>query len=414
MLKRKTYKGQILLNKSKLWHPARLEIKETGSSRVDFLCHYKEIDDYEDVFHAKFTGLNNCSLLKCHKVGESNGEGGTYFTFEPETILSGGLLSKSEDKDFIGAVVDISAYANWYGKRHFSSVFDETPTIEVHSVSDFHLNVPGAKDSYIRLGHQNNWRNDGFNTTRKVTFYIEYEDEFQISHFIQIKHRLKQILTLLSGLDYRIFLSHLTYRDEKDDRKIKQVMCHKKEQGGESLLTSFSASDIKDVETLLPVYVGKWLTHPHLGGIGDLLFSRYVSKIRDPEMDFLNSCIALESLHRKLFDYNVMEEEIYKEHLQTLDQKGLDAEFLSLLKIKAKYGFQPSLKDRLLDFLDRTSEGSNMDQSFLSDVAFVRNHLVHRTKKTKRVESFNFDIATNRLDNFLKDIILGYLRNTSF
>jgi len=191
-------------------------------------------------------------------------------------------------------------------------------------------------------------------------------------------------MSLLSGIHASIDLI------EFDLIEGRRIQCYKKSIASEHNHTFFRGSSFEDVKSDIPIYVSKWLSNSKIASIGDLLLSRYQQRYTNLEQDFLNSCFAMESIHRCMYPDRVqMKPDLFKEHMRGLSKTTLDPEFLELLKNKNRYGYEMTFRNRL--------------------IVTQRNSLVHQL--TDDIDNnFDYRLMTQRMDNSLRFILLSYLK----
>jgi len=360
----------------------------------------------QDIIHAAFNDLGVVTLIDCQFNGVKIGAAGYMQTYLVNTVISGHAYSSKSELQFKGGLFDMGDYGDWLRESFYDHTYDDLSLKTIHFVNPKQLNIPVplTEECYISWGNSIRNRRMSFEYEQRVFFYISFQSVQSLSKFFSIGHRLQQIMSLLSGIHASIDLI------EFDLIEGRRIQCYKKSIASEHNHTFFRGSSFEDVKSDIPIYVSKWLSNSKIASIGDLLLSRYQQRYTNLEQDFLNSCFAMESIHRCMYPDRVqMKPDLFKEHMRGLSKTTLDPEFLELLKNKNRYGYEMTFRNRLRELILLTKDASQFSKDDIHKIVTQRNSLVHQL--TDDIDNnFDYRLMTQRMDNSLRFILLSYLK----
>jgi hypothetical protein len=360
----------------------------------------------QDLIHAAFNDLGAVTLIDCQFSGLKVGAAGYMQTYLVNTVISGHAYSSKSDLQFKVGLFDMGDYGDWLRESFYDHTYDDSSLKTIHFVSPKQLNipVPDTEECYISWGNSIRNKRMSFEYRQRVFFYISFESVQILSKFFNIRHRLQHIMSMLSGIHASIDLVEL------DLIQGRRIQCYKKSIASEHNHTFFRGLNFEDVKSDIPIYLSKWLSNSRIASIGDLLLSRYQQRYINLEQDFLNSCFAMESIHRCMYPDRVqMKPDIFKEHMRGLSKTKLDPEFLQLLKNKNRYGYEMTFRSRLRELNLLITDEPQFSKEEIHNIVTQRNFLVHQL--TDDIEnSFDYRLMTQRMDNSLRFIFLSYLK----
>ena len=313
-------------------------------------------------------------------------------SFVANALFIGERFSNGSDLLISGALLDYSNLDEWASIRLIKMEKGETAesyrvAIPVSPISLFDMAQVGPfKKLDLMVGVQSSFVGSRFSAQLRTFFDCDFENSLSLDVAESTLYRMASLLSILQGevtystkVRFKVFDKHnpdrtlLWFRvpriKEPPVLKTHEMNLSLAELGSENAARLFGGWFTKAI-TLEPVY--------------DLLVGTYTRQSERNKFRVLAN--ALEAFHRTVQGGMYMSKEAYKPIRKALEAAippGLDADFHERLKAAIRYGYQYSLRTRLMALLrglsDRTVEAAVQTdiESFIELVVSVRNYLTH-------------------------------------
>jgi len=368
----------------------------------------KELSFDQKLEHIKgfFNGLGKITFGNCRWSNISSGSIVNNYKCRAQIVFQDHL--DPDENDLIkSAIFDLSSYKNWF----FTNTIDwhrrdngSIATIELSDRKEILLSLDNASRCSISFENLFNGSFLECSVEQTSRFEIEFDEAISLNTLYTLKHRLKQVLCVLSGFLYNISYTYIGTRQNDF------ISLYQRENPLSTDRTFLPTTTHTEIEEHFNDYIQGWLSSSLYGRIGDLLISRYSNPLINPEQDFTNSTFALETLHRMLFPEEVsMDKKIYQQELNKLRSRGKDDQFISLIVSKLGFGYQLSFPKRLKQLNETYNAKNPWTKKFITEIVNQRNNLAHGLNKENCLEKGYFK-TTMLIDEFIRDIVLHSLK----
>ncbi len=386
---------------------AILKKKEDGHIHIEHLSASSEYAKDREVIFGNFHGIGKVTFFDCQSILNKIGSAGLIKGYICSAVIKGHDYLSEESLKFKGCSIDITDYNDWCEKKGYDAEWNDNRIKQIKILDPIEVILP-PKDGIsgvVRWASKQSSDRINFCLTQGVYINLSFSNEESLDRIVQIKHRIRQILFLLSGKNQTISISLLQGSNDK------WYECYMQEQTGIKRSTHFDQVSYEQIEHQFGLYLMNWITHPTFPSIGDLLLVRYNNRYTDLEQEYLSSCFALESIHRRLFPDSVrMNPDVFKENLsQLINIDQLDAEFVKVLSERNKYGYELSFRNRIRQLnKELTSTTKQLSKDDIHKIVTQRNALVHQLED-EQIEGFEFIKYTRIIDNLVRDFLLKRL-----
>ena len=217
---------------------------------------------------------------------------------------------------------------------------------------------------------------------------------------LKVISRIRNFVALCLG--QRVYISNLVLRGAEEEvapgktqkRKIECYFQQNPSPTTPDKKTHLLGMTINDLGKAKSEIINKWFSlYDDIGPTLDILFSVLYTEMY-LDVRFLLAAQAVESLHRRLWPSNYVDEMQYEEIEQKLADNipnEVPSDLKAKLKDVLKYGNEFSLRRRLKEISQRLMEkGAEnivcLDSAFINDVVNTRNYLTHYDKSLQASE----------------------------
>jgi hypothetical protein len=296
-----------------------------------------------DIVHGVFNGKGAVSLVNVFASGGSSGDGGSYRKLDVSTLVWGVLLESVESKALNKLVLYSDALKKWITESYHVDVdyqnhqfkIPEEKEIVSFTSDKFELKV------YLNYGYNVSQKNVIIDQNSYVV--VDFKEDLSVSDVRVFVYNLEKIILFLTwdNPKFRSISLNGGYFTmqwiNKDLDKVKFP-----------IRPRLKYSEIKDSFSEI---ISKWFNTPRIEPIIDLFQEKCFDNQLSPDRSFMNSCVALESFHKKFINDSVEISDPTpiqnREKIKELIKE--DSELLKWFRSKTNFWKNPELYDRLLE-----------------------------------------------------------------
>lgn len=396
------------------WIPSNPEIQVSGllkfsSSTGIRLELIGSLQEHSKVNCPIILGVTQGKLITLYgsKVSDSRSSAPGFESekYTVKTAFIGAHFSAPDEIKFNRVAVEYSYLADWA----------DLPVIKrQEELEEDNYNVRGFNFSYIRpepiRGNTNQgilslvytWHNSGqpfqIDFSQSAMFEIKSQEHFSfdewmtkiifpLQNFITLAtNRPNSVTRVLAFSHYGIRATddnpHFTKQDISIEVIYRSVYTEARQDN--RLLSDDLLFQFKDIKETFGDTMTRWLAiAAELDSVCNLFFSTRYSQRMYQENHFLNIVQAAESYHRRRRFNRVLPKEEHEKRISRIIDNALE-EDKEWLKQKLSFSNEPSLKERLIDLRQETSEIISLlitdENSFIKQVRDTRNYLTHYDK----------------------------------
>jgi hypothetical protein len=368
--------------------PANLITKFFNSNKISLT---PQVDIICGISQFKYITLVNCRSIGLFGIFKNE------ILFKPAIVFIGKSFNKDSDILFKNISIDISYLDNWTNiiKTDVQESTDNSVKLEFKKPDSILVFF----DKYFKLSicfdfNKNITETGDINLSSRPYLKIETEKEMHYDEFLQMLYLFQRFLVLailepiyplsLKGTTKENEIVEIFYAVFHDTPEItpKPDILFSLNEISEQLISCFNKFvDKKDIlEVVFDIYLG----------------TIYTKKIYVENL-FLSLVFAIEAFHRRIIGGVYQDREtylkgIYNQLVEAIPN-DIDSDFKNSLLSKLKYGYQYSMRKRLIGLIrtlpikikDHLIQNYNNNQ-FVDAVLETRNYLVHYEKATNNNE----------------------------
>ena len=348
----------------------------------------------------------------------------------------GDHFSSLDEVKFFGVAVEYSHLSDWANlpviKRQEELEEDNYNIRELNFSYTRPETVRGSTDQGV-LSLVYTWQDSGqpfqIDFSQSATFEIKSQEEFSfdewmaklifpLQNFITLAtDRPNSVTRLLVVSRYGVRSTEDTPHFTKQDISIEVIYrsVYTEARQDNRLLPDDLLFQLKDIKETFGDTMTRWLEiSAELDSVCNLFFSTRYSQTMYQENHFLNIVQAAESYHRRRRFNRVLPKEEHEKRISRIIDNALE-EDKEWLKQNLSFSNKPSLKERLIDLRQETSEIISPlitdEDSFINQVRDTRNYLTHYDKSLwkKAVEGEDLHWLTYTLEVLLQTCFLKEL-----
>ena len=203
------------------------------------------------------------------------------------------------------------------------------------------------------------------------------------------------------------------YKYENTEELIAIDLISKSNSNKIQLSISVINIDFRQIEDNIEEIIKAWYENKNLNSSVDLIIEKFLNPKLSRENDFLNSCFAIETFHRRIKKIEVYEKSEFKKIRKSiLDNIGND-EIKKFIDEKLSFANEPTFRARLFDLKTHFEYilPSNVDiGDYIGKIVKTRNFLVHRGDSNNTFDNFDMFYAARYIESIVRICVLIELK----
>lgn len=184
-------------------------------------------------------------------------------------------------------------------------------------------------------------------------------------------------------------------------------------QNNIQLSISATWTEFKEIQENIEEILKTWYENKNLYSSIDLLIEKFLNPKLSRENDFLNSCFAIETFHRRFKKMEVFKKSVFRRIRKSIIEKIEDDNLKKFFNEKLAYANEPTFRVRLMDlkvhFENRLPSNIDVDD-YITKIVKTRNFLVHRGKNENIFDDFDMLYAARYIESVVRICIMIELK----
>lgn len=406
-------------NPNEVKDSVRLEISDS-KIELEYSEDSSDINDYSKigVILGVFNRIGKVTFLDCNLSGNSFGSGANLRKYSADLMLEGVHISNWQELKFSKCVVNIPSLYEWVGisvmknrlwteKKLYSEIPEDIllATFEKYQLLFSFGYYSSIAENEIHLKQYTNLK------------IVALQDDMHLSEFIEIITHFKKFLLLIANKSHisdSITFYNNKYKYENDQGLIPmELVTHSKSQSKIQLSISAVRIEYKELQNNFEEIIKTWYENTNLYSSIDLVIEKFLNPNLSRENDFLNSCFAIETYHRRFRKVEVIEKSEFNRIRKSIIEVIENEEYKKFFSEKLSYANEPSFRIRLLDlkehFENILPQSIDIDD-YIIKVVKTRNFLVHRGESKNTFDDFDMFYAARYVESIVRICILIELK----
>lgn len=296
-----------------------------------------------DLVHGVFNGKGVVSLVNVFASGGSSGDGGSYRKLDISTLVWGVLLESAYDKALNNLVLTSGALKKWITESYHVDVDYHNHQFRIPEEKEIVSCTSDKFELQVYLNYGYNVSQKSVNIDQNSYIAVYFKEDLSVNDVRSFVYNLEKIILFLTWDNPKFSFISLNggyfkmqwINTDLDKTKF-------------PIRPRLKYLEIKDS---LSEIISKWFNTPQIEPIIDLYQEKCFDSQLSPNRSFMNSCVGLESFHKKFINDSVeisdptpiQNREKIKELIK------VDDELLKWFRYKTNFWKNPDLIDRLLD-----------------------------------------------------------------
>lgn len=397
----------------------RLEISDT-KIELEYSEDSSDLNDFNKigVILGVFNGIGEVTFLDCNVSGNAFGSGANVKKYSVDLMLQGVHISDWQKLKFSKCVVNIPSLYDWVGisaiknklwteKKLYSEIPEE---IKLATFEKFQLLFSFGYQSKIA-------KNEIYLRQYTNLKIVALGDDIHISELIDIIAHFKKFLLLIAKkppISESITLFNNKYKYDNNHGLIPMdLVINSKNQNNIQLSISATRIEFKELQDNFEEIIKTWYENTDLYSSIDLIIEKLLNPKLSRENDFLNTCFAIETFHRRFRKIEVFKKAEFKRIRKSIIDKIENVEFKKFFNEKLSYANEPSFRARLFDLKPHFEAilPSDLDiDDYIIRIVKTRNFLVHRGQNKNTFDDFDMFYAARYIESIVRICILIELK----
>lgn len=323
------------------------------------------------VVHGVFNGKGAVSLVNVFASGGSSGDGGSYRKLDISTLIWGVLLGSADDKALNKLVLNCDALKKWITESYHVDVDYQNHQFKIPEEKEIVSYTSDKFELKVYLNYGYNVSQKSVNIDLSSYIIVDFKEDLSVSDIRLFVYNLEKIILFLTWDNPKFssislnggYLKMQWINKDLDKTKF-------------PIRPSLKYLEIKNS---LSEIISKWFKTPQIEPIIDLYQEKCFDSQLSPNRIFMNSCVGLESFHKKFINDSVEISDPTpirkRERIKELIKE--DTELLNWFRSKTNFWKNPELYDRLLDL-------KPLYEKIIGDVFKVEpDFILRKVKKTR-------------------------------
>ncbi len=356
-----------------------------------------------EIICGTFNGIGPITLINCTLYSGHGGVGGSFIKFRAEFCI-GNHFSTIKELVFQEVEVFIPALFKWLQIHSIKTnlMFDDDKFVKLEEPQDIQVcEINGFNLTFFFYSSYNVKMREG-EVTLKEGAGINFKSTSTSKHlreYVDVISKFRKLLFFITNASCTVD-SITLYQSNESSNKFHSNQ-FKPFHSSNNYLRNLTYKNLKpDLEKIVSMWFGDQRIHVSL----DLILEKSVNIGLSRENFFLNSCFALETLHRNFHDYKLMPQNKFKKLKEQL-LKNINPEETEFVKNKLSHFNSPSFRERLMTYKEDFNSliPSEWDvEKYIASIVRTRNFLVHRSSQRNVFDSFEMLYAAIHLDGIVK------------
>ncbi len=191
------------------------------------------------------------------------------------------------------------------------------------------------------------------------------------------------------------------------------LVIHSKNQKNIQLSISATWTEFKEIQESFDEVIKTWYENTDLYSSIDLIIEKFLNPKLGRENDFLNSCFAIETFHRRFRKLQVFEKSEFKKIRKAIVDNIENEEVKEFIGEKLSFANEPTFRARLFDLRAHFEKilPTIVDvDDYIIKIVKTRNFLVHRSNNKNIFNDFDMFYAARYIESVVRICILIELK----
>ncbi len=365
-----------------------------------------------------FNGIGKVTFLDCDISKNTLGSGATVKKYSADLMIYGVHISNWQNFRFSKCIVNIPSLYNWVGISTINNklwdekkIYSEIPEeIKLATFEKYQLLFSFSYQSKVS-------KNELLIKQYTKLKIIALDDDIHLGKLVEIITHFKKFLLFIaneSPISESITLFHHSYKYENNEQLIPMyLITNSVRQNNIQKSISATWTKFNEIQENIEEIIKIWYDNMDLYSSVDLLIEKFLNPKLSRENDFLNSCFAIETFHRRFKKIEIFKKSEFKRIRKSIIDKIEDNNLKKFFNEKLSYANEPTFRARLLDLKSYFENilPSNIDiEDYLIKIVKTRNFLVHRGKKENIFDNFDMFYAARYIESVVRICILIELK----
>lgn len=397
----------------------RLEISDS-KIEFEYIENSSDISDFNKIgiVLGVFNGIGKVTFLDCNMSGNALGSGAVVKKYRADLMIYGVHISDWQNLKFSKCIVNIPSLFNWVGISAINNklwtekkIYSETPEeIKIATFEKYQL--------MFSFGHQTKVSKNEILIKQYTNLKIvALDNDIHLSELLEIITHFKKFLLFIaneSPISESITLFRHSYKYENDDQLVAMdLVTNSTRQNNIQKSISATWTEFNEIRGNIEEIIQIWYENTDLYSSVDLLIEKFLNPKLSRENDFLNSCFAIETFHRRFKKIKIFKKSEFRRIRKSIIDKIEGDDLKEFFNEKLSYANEPTFRARLLDLKAHFENilPSNIDiVDYLMKIVKTRNFLVHRGNKENAFDDFEIFYAARYIESVVRICILIELK----
>lgn len=397
----------------------RLEISDE-KIEFEYSDYSSNLYDYNkiEVVLGVFNRIGQVTFLDCNLSGMASGSGANVKKYNVDLLLQGVHISDWQELKFSKCLVTIPSLYDWVGINAIKNRLLSENILYAENPKDVLLATFEKYQLLFSFGHDlKTEKNEIYLKQYTNLKIVALEEDIHLREFVEIITHFKKFLLLIankSPFSESITLFSNKYKYDNNHGLIPiELIANSKDRNSTQLSISATRIEFEDIVSNFEDIIKTWYNNTNLYSSIDLIIEKFLNPNLSRENDFLNSCFAIETFHRRFRKIKIFKKTEFKRIRKSIIDKIETDEHKEFFDEKLSYANEPSFKNRLFD-LKKHFENilpSNIDvDDYIVKIVKTRNYLVHRSQKNNTFNDFDMFYAARYIESIVRICILIELK----
>jgi len=371
-------------NPKKIQNSVRLEISDS-KIELEYSDESLDIIDFNkfEIILGVFNGHGEITLLDCSMSKSSLGGGVNVKKYRAKILLQGVHIYSWQELTFSKCIVNIPSLFHWVGINVIKNRLLTEKKLYAEIPEKIKLATFEKYQLFFSFGYNTSVAKNDIHLKQYTNFEIvATRQDLHLSEIIAIIVHFQKFLMLIaseSPVSESITLFNNKYKNDSDQPI--DLLTNSSKQDNIRLSISATRTKFKELKDNFEEIIKTWYENKDLFYTIDLVIEKFLNPNLSTENDFLNSCFAIETFHRRFRKINVYTKSEFKKIKQEIIEKIADNKTKKFINEKLSYANEPTFRARLFDLKNdfKTILPDAMDvESYIIKIVKTRNYLVHR------------------------------------
>jgi hypothetical protein len=369
-----------------------------------------------------FNSIGNVTLLDCNLSGTASGSGANVKKYNADLLLKGVHIHDWNKLEFSKCIVAIPSLYNWVGVRTVENKLLTEKILYAENPKQILLTTFDKYQLFFSFGYDLRIETNEIYIRQYANLKIvALKDDVHLIEFIDFVTHFKKFLLLIANESpvsesITLFSNGHKYINHHESVPI-ELITNSKSRNNIQLSISATNIEFKDIKCNFEEIIKTWYDNTDLHSSIDLIIEKFLNPNLSRENDFLNSCFAIETFHRRFRKIEIFKKYEFKKIRKSIVDFIENDEHKKFFDEKLSYANEPSFIARLFDLKKHFEDilPTDMDvDDYIVKIVKTRNYLVHRSIDNNIFDEFDMFYAARYIECIVRICILNEIKTPEF